>query len=75
MAGDLGTLVSGPEKLKSVSHCLGLFENAPSEHAKTTIVSEKLVPWIQSKGMMSSQIVDISKLARSIVFLAFNLLD
>ena len=54
MAEDPGTLANGPERLQGVSSYLDLFEKAPSEHAKTVIVHEKLVPWIQSKGIASS---------------------
>jgi len=53
--------VGGLENIQGVSYYLDLFEKAPSEHAKTTVVNEKLVPWIQSKGTVSSQIANISR--------------
>ena len=51
MSDDPGTAAKRQEDSKGVSHYLGLFEEATSEHAKTVMIREKLVPWIQSKGI------------------------
>jgi hypothetical protein len=59
MAEDPGGLVNGKDAAHGVSSYLNLIEYAPSEHAKTLIINEKLVPWIQSKGTttLTSRIV------------------
>ena len=51
MAEDPGGKSSQGDGVQGVSFYLDLLEYAPSEHAKTLIINEKLVPWIQSKGI------------------------
>ena len=62
MAEDPGTSVSGINKSPGVYHYLELLENAPSDHSKNLIISEKLVPWIQSKGMPPKYVAQLSSL-------------
>jgi hypothetical protein len=51
MAEDPGNDGGQIGEQEGASHYLDLFEKSPSEHAKTVIVQEKLVPWIKNKGM------------------------
>lgn len=51
MAEDPGTVKNGQKETKGASYYLDLFDKAPSEHTKTLMINEKLVPWIQSKGI------------------------
>jgi hypothetical protein len=50
MAKDPGNEGSGSDTSKGLSHWLGSFEKASSEHKKTIIILDHIVPFIQSKG-------------------------
>lgn len=50
MAEDPGSLSDRIGDAEDVSQYLDLLKKAPSEHAKTAMVREKLVPCIQKKG-------------------------
>jgi hypothetical protein len=51
MAEDPGGECNQGDGVQGVSFYLDLLEYASSEHAKTLIINEKLVPWIHSKGI------------------------
>jgi hypothetical protein len=42
---------NGPDESQGISQYLNLFQNATSEHAKTVLINEKFIPWIQRKGI------------------------
>jgi hypothetical protein len=53
MAKDPGNEGGGSDASKRLSHCLDSFEKASSEHKKTIIIIDHIVPFIQSKGIKS----------------------
>lgn len=61
MAEDPGGLMNGKDAVHGVSFYLDLIEYAPSEHAKTVIINEKLVPWTKSKGSGPIPLVSSSR--------------
>jgi hypothetical protein len=53
MAKGPGNEGSGSDASMGLSHWLGSFEKASSEHKKTVIILDHILPFIQSKGINS----------------------